>query len=351
MKISVVIPVYNVQRYLKKCVDSVLAQSYQDYEIILVDDKSTDGSLELCKQYATQYPDRITLIAKERNEGVDKARFSALNVVFASNRWGGVTFLDSDDYILRDSLKYLVEAMETNNADMVLMRNARFIGPIKKSSKYSLPKQTLEHDELMERYYMQFFGCNVFPVSMWGKLYRISTLYSAQIEPTGFKRSEDLFFNLKLFPHLKKVSIIEYEGYMYRFGGSTSKYNPTLYSDYCIMNKLKFEEAYKNGFTKAYPYLVAELRYYFIAQLWQELHHNKYDRKTAIRIVDQRLRDKYLQEIMSQDYAPNNMEIDKYILAHDADKVYDIVKHGRHWTLRTKYVQILTRILCNIFRS
>lgn len=89
MKISVIIPVYNAKRYLKKCLDSVLEQSYRNFEIILVDDKSTDGSLEICKQYTARYPDRITLIAKEHNEGVDKARFTALNFVFANSMWGG----------------------------------------------------------------------------------------------------------------------------------------------------------------------------------------------------------------------------------------------------------------------
>lgn len=241
--------------------------------------------------------------------------------------------------------------MGTNNADMVLMRSARFIGPFKKSSIYALPIQTISKDELWEKYYIQFFGSNVFPVSMWGKLYRISTLHSAHLKPTGYKRSEDLFFNLKLFPHLSKVSVIEYEGYMYRMGGSTSKYNPSLYSDYCLMNKLKFEEAYKNGFTKAYPYLVAELRNYFTAQLWQDLRYNSYDYTTAIRQIEQKLQDKYLQEAMSQDYAPNNMEIDKYILARDAEKVYDIIKHGHHWSFMAKYVQFVNRILIAIFRS
>lgn len=88
MKISVAIPVYNVKRYLKKCLDSVLEQSYRNYEIILVDDKSTDGSLEICEQYTARHPDRITLIAKEHNEGVDKARFTALNYAFANNMGG-----------------------------------------------------------------------------------------------------------------------------------------------------------------------------------------------------------------------------------------------------------------------
>lgn len=89
MRISVVIPVYNVRRYLKKCINSVINQTYDNFEIILVDDKSTDGSVEICRQYKSKYPDKIVLIEKEENEGVDKARFTGINYALQNNIWGG----------------------------------------------------------------------------------------------------------------------------------------------------------------------------------------------------------------------------------------------------------------------
>lgn len=88
MKISVVIPVYNVRRYLKKCIDSVINQTYDNFEIILVDDKSTDGSVEICRQYKSKYPYKIVLIEKEKNEGVDKARFTGINHAIQNNIGG-----------------------------------------------------------------------------------------------------------------------------------------------------------------------------------------------------------------------------------------------------------------------
>lgn len=80
MLISVIIPVHNTGRYLKKCIESVLNQTYRDFEIILVNDASTDDSGEICRRYAREY-DNIKLIDKTRNEGVDKARFSALDMI------------------------------------------------------------------------------------------------------------------------------------------------------------------------------------------------------------------------------------------------------------------------------
>lgn len=80
MFISVVIPVYNTGKYLKKCIESVLNQTYRDFEIILVNDASTDDSRNICRRYAQEY-DYIKLIDKTCNEGVDRARFSALDMI------------------------------------------------------------------------------------------------------------------------------------------------------------------------------------------------------------------------------------------------------------------------------
>lgn len=87
MTISVIIPVYNTAKYLKKCIESVLNQTYKDFEIILVNDASTDNSLDICKQYVAKFSN-IKLINKPINEGVDKARFSALELI--RNQGGGV---------------------------------------------------------------------------------------------------------------------------------------------------------------------------------------------------------------------------------------------------------------------
>ncbi len=89
MKVSCIIPVYNVSRHLRKCVDSVLNQTYSNFEVILVNDCSTDNSADICRQYRDAHPDKVIFIDKPRNEGVDKARFTGLEYVFTSNKWGG----------------------------------------------------------------------------------------------------------------------------------------------------------------------------------------------------------------------------------------------------------------------
>ncbi len=112
-KVSIVIPVYNVEKYLKECVDSVINQSYANLEIILVDDGATDSSGDMCDKYADIDP-RIRVIHRE-NGGLSAARNTGLDA--ATGEY--IYFLDSDDYIEKDTVSSLVETFESENADVV----------------------------------------------------------------------------------------------------------------------------------------------------------------------------------------------------------------------------------------
>lgn len=118
--ISVIIPVYNVERYLKECIDSVLCQSYKKYEIILIDDGSTDSSPEICDEYVSEY-ENIRVIHKE-NKGLSHTRNEGLTV--ANGEY--VYFLDSDDYIDSNAFAMLIEAIEKENSDFLFFDSWSF---------------------------------------------------------------------------------------------------------------------------------------------------------------------------------------------------------------------------------
>lgn len=111
--VSVVIPVYNVERFLPQCVDSVLGQSYRNLEVILVDDGSTDGSPQMCDRYAEQ-DERLRVIHQE-NRGVSAARNRGMDAAVGDY----IYFLDSDDYIVEGAIKKLVEKAEPDHLDVV----------------------------------------------------------------------------------------------------------------------------------------------------------------------------------------------------------------------------------------
>lgn len=111
--ISVIIPVYNVEEYLRECIDSVLSQTYENYEIILVDDGSTDNSGRICDEYAEKN-DKISVIHKQ-NGGLSDARNKGLSL--AKGEY--IYFLDSDDYIISECFAELVSIIEKENSDFV----------------------------------------------------------------------------------------------------------------------------------------------------------------------------------------------------------------------------------------
>lgn len=113
MKVSIVIPVYNVESYLHECLDSVIGQTYHDWEVLLIDDGSTDSSGNICDEYAAQYEN--IRVVHQKNGGLSDARNTGLN--YSSGEY--IYFLDSDDYIVPEAIEHLVDNIERNQADFV----------------------------------------------------------------------------------------------------------------------------------------------------------------------------------------------------------------------------------------
>lgn len=112
--LSVIVPVYNTKKYLRECIDSILAQTYHNYELILVDDGSNDGSSEICDEYAMKY-EQVTVIHKE-NCGLLHTR----KVGFERAKGEYISYIDSDDYIKPEMYEYMLEKALIHNADVVM---------------------------------------------------------------------------------------------------------------------------------------------------------------------------------------------------------------------------------------
>mgnify|MGYP001260667770 FL=1 len=112
-KISIIVPVYNVEKYLCRCLDSILSQSKQDYVVFLIDDGSKDQSGEICDDYAEK--NKRFVVVHQKNQGVSKTRQKALDMVSTDY----VAFIDPDDYIEKDYLEKLYNVADKTNADLV----------------------------------------------------------------------------------------------------------------------------------------------------------------------------------------------------------------------------------------
>lgn len=207
--ISVIVPVYNVSQYLRQCVDSILSQSYQNLEVILVDDGSTDSSGIICDQYA-QADNRIIVIHKE-NGGLSDARNAGLKV--AKGEYIG--FVDSDDFIHPDMYKLLAEILEDNQADIAIANWQGFFDG-RESELHDNGTGNIMCFENIETLEFLIYGKDKYRISfsVWDRLYCKEAIGDFFF-PKG-KCYEDVVWSAKVFYGTKKSVYIDKSLYYYR---------------------------------------------------------------------------------------------------------------------------------------
>lgn len=205
--VSIIVPIYNVEKYLKRCIDSILHQTYRNLEIILVDDGSTDHSGEICDGYAEQ-DCRIRVVHK-KNGGLSDARNSGLDIAYGEY----ISFVDSDDWIRDDYINVLVEALEYGKTKISAC-SYRKVNELEKSREASadLISENLEIWTISEAYQHLFLNKQI-DCSAWAKLYE-HTLFSDIRFPLG-KLYEDQFTTYKLFHSSQGVTYVDQEMYYY----------------------------------------------------------------------------------------------------------------------------------------
>lgn len=201
--ISIIIPVYNVENYLRRCLDSCLSQTYADIEIIAINDGSKDHSGIILDEYS-QKDCRIKVIHK-KNEGVFKAR-----IVGLENMKGDYfCFLDSDDYLPNDCLKLLHDEFLNTDADIVFGNYVEFNDKNKITKKKFVTKRIFSSQE-----YIKNILLDKLPSNLWGKLYR-KELFDNKIEETTFKLGEDSALLIQFLIKCKKIVSVEKSVYNY----------------------------------------------------------------------------------------------------------------------------------------
>ena len=197
--ISIVVPIYNAQDFLSECIDSLLNQSFLDWELILVDDGSTDESVNVCRKYSHQN-DKIKVVSQQ-NGGVTSAR--KLGVSHAEGEW--ITFVDADDTLPNDALLKMYELTNAYDTDLI-------IGMVDKSLPL-LPKE-LSIDDWRE----SCISGRPFHVGPVAKLYRKILIEDDIFDiPRSIVKGEDMLMNIRIAFKLKTCPIVLYENvYNYR---------------------------------------------------------------------------------------------------------------------------------------
>ena len=241
---SICIPVYNVEKYLKLCIDSVISQEFDDYEIILVNDGSTDKSGEICDKYASDFGNKIRVIHKQ-NEGLLIARYDAVSV--AKGKY--LLFLDSDDMFMPNILKTLHVAIESTHSDMIIFEYCRFFenNTHEYVARNFADKSTFEGEQ-KNVLYKELISTNNFN-SIWSKCICRSILEipSDYRKYKGLTMGEDRFLSLSCFDKANKIYYLKETLYKYRANNQSVVNNITLkhYKNMQIVEELVDEYALK----------------------------------------------------------------------------------------------------------
>lgn len=240
-KISVIVPVYNVEKYLKRCIDSILNQTYKNLEIILIDDGSTDNSLEICEIYKKK-DERIILIHK-KNSGLGLTR----NVGMENSTGKYIMFVDSDDYLDTNMIENLYNDLIKNKADTCIGGFKRVFDKSTDVYENKYAGRIFEGHDTTNIVLAKMLGKNSqiddhIEMSAWKTLFSKNIIEENNIKFPSEREfiSEDIIFNTEYFPNAQRVYMSSNIGYNYcdNSNSLTTKYNPNRF----VLQKKLFEE-------------------------------------------------------------------------------------------------------------
>lgn len=293
LKFSIIVPIYNIDKYIEKSIQSVLEQNYDNFELILVNDGSKDNSKEICEKYAG-IDSRIIVINK-KNGGLPAARNSGIRKATGDY----ICHLDGDDFWKEGYLTYLNDILKNNEVD-VLFGCGRYdyFGDEKyiKEYYYKINHDLVDKDELM-KYLME--DRHEIPASAWSNVYRTSFVKGNELYFTeGLTWSEDTdnYFNVLL--NCESYNFMDEVYYVYR------KNN---------VDAMTKEYSYKNIFSNI-----------FVLRKWFEIYNKSNLNKEIRRISNIRFANTYIYVSL---FTINTNEIDKQRLCDEMTEDFEIMKN------------------------
>ena len=242
MKVSIVVPVYNAEKYLDKAIPALLNQTYDNIEVILVENGSTDNSLDICKRFADSDA-RIRVIDTKENIGAGEAR----NVGISRATGEYICFFDADDWYEDTIVEKLVFSVTTNGSDVAICAYEAFVEGTDKKDHHTCKSMVCGTKNEAQQYFADYFPDGHVGF-LWNKIYKLSVIKDNSIRFPKLSRLEDGFFNLQYFGAINSLSVIPNELYHYRISNSEDvvrKHN-AKYADLVVTLVDAANETYKN---------------------------------------------------------------------------------------------------------
>ena len=292
---SIVMPIYGVEPYLRQAIDSVLGQTFQDFEIILVNDCSPDNSAEICRVYSDRY-DNIRTVTHPENRGLSAAR----NTGFAEVQGRYVWFMDSDDYVDSTLLQQVYDSLQKNKADVVVFGCVEEYYDSKQQLTKTVPIcpaeaycQTAEevHAHIVDLEMSTLYGY------AWNKFYSVEHIRRHQLQYDNVVLIEDIKFNVEFFNDITGMNMLPIAPYHYAKRGTTSltaKFVPKYYEVHYERIRLLYEQQKRWG--TADERTKGVLATIFVRYIFSALSRNC-DPRAGMNHKDRR---RWLKEVFSQ---------------------------------------------------
>lgn len=286
--ISIIVPIYNVEKYINKCVDSIINQTYKNLEIILVDDGSPDNCPQICDEYAKK-DNRIKIIHKE-NGGLSSARNAGLDIMTGKY----VTFIDSDDYYEPEAIEILYNCIKDSKVQISVMKFLK-VYETDSINKKTNNINTVQYINSID--YLKFLCEKKISESVWDKLFDIEILKNKRFE-IGRLNEDFIFLSKLLILNNVKISLIDFYGYNYysRANSITSNgYGKSLIDS--VKNGFELLELAKKEKPETELYfarfILYQIRTIFIIMPWDLIKNNNEvfinlltDLKQTIKYID-----------------------------------------------------------------
>lgn len=327
-KFSIILPIYNTEKYLDRCMDSVLNQTYQDFEIIMIDDGSMDSSPQICDEYANK-DSRVKVIHKS-NAGLGYARNTGLEISAGDY----VLFLDSDDYISKETLKTVLSRIDETGAEICMFDYFIKRDSGKELRKHSpLGRTVLEPPVIMDQVLLGMLASEpTYPsdtyisMSVWKFIYLRELLVNNNLRFSSEREcvSEDIVFHLHVMPHVRKMCTIDQCLYYYCENGTylslTKKYDENKFLKVKKLYDIQLDLLEQIGFLEK-GRIRAQRRFLgntrvCIKQIVMNNQLDKADKRDKIKRI---CNDNYLQIIIN-DYPwwknPWRQKVSTFLLKH-----------------------------------
>ena len=342
--VSIIVPIYNAQAHLEETVNSLLAQTYRELEIVLVNDGSTDKSPEICRSFAEK-DSRVKVINKQNGGSVAARRTGREN---STGEY--VMFADADDWYSGDAVQVLMTAIEKEGADIAIARFI-FVNSLKNEKlnaldslgRYIKHKTVYQGDELRQRIIRSFLHREPMPPTLYAKMYKRELFHDIYRYAEGMVfYGDDLHVNMALFANADKVVMVDKVVYYYRTGGGTTKYMPSLFNDlvWSYKNKLKLMADF--GF-EADTALVSE---YFIAFIEMAVNNLLLDktrgRREYMEKITEYVNDPTVRQACERSDKSRLRAIELMVVEKDVDGIY---KYASNTVRKSKYRQKIKKIL------